>query len=366
MAYNNTYGLRSINETTVHRQQWELHRPGGIIDSLKECQRLDKLQRSPSSSPSQQPDAAYVESLCRNASNIASEILVRPYMETKQHAWFDITHPGPDPFPPNYLLGYLRQQWVQRALGVPVNFTWASPAVSAAFELHGDISRGGQLDALADLLDRGIKVHLMYGDRDFACNWIGGEAASLAIPHRYQKEFAQAGYTALTVNNGDTQEPPFVAYGLTRQHGNLSYTRVYQSGHMVPSYQPEASLRIFERSLFNRDIATGTVDLTRTGGWAGVDAEEPIFRTQGYTDTWWKKNEVFGVPEPECYTLQPSTCSDEEIEALKNGTAVVKDYVLVDIVREGNTGGEESQGEVVGDVWEEDEQQAVLVGVDEL
>ncbi|PSS00843.1 Alpha/Beta hydrolase protein [Coniella lustricola] len=387
MANNNTYGVQAVNETILHNQLWELHRAGGILDQVAKCQRLDKLQHSSLSSvASEQPDPAYVEAVCRNATNIAMSVLIQPYMESQAHGWFDITHPANDPFPHNYLLGYLQQQWVQRALGVPVNFTWSSPAVSAAFQLHGDLARGGQLDALADLLDAGIKVHLMYGDRDFACNWIGGEAASLAIPHRYQKEFAEAGYTALTVgndhhdNDADLQ-PPFVPYGLTRQHGNLSFTRVFQAGHMVPSYQPEASLRIFERSLFNRDIATGSVDLTRTGGWAGADEGSehghddsaaktpvfatPVFATKGYKDTWWRKNEVFGVPKPQCYILQPWTCSEEETEALKKGTAVVREYLLVDIVGKGEDENEEVVVTTVGGTPGEAGEQAVL-GVDEL
>lgn len=327
MAWNNTYGLTAINETMKHKELWELYRPGGIQDQLAKCRRLNKALLD---DPEQTiVDPVYVEQYCRNISEPVSNLLIRPYMESGQFAWFDVTHPAADPFPLNYHLGWLSQQWVQRALGVPVNFTWASPTVAEAFDRHGDMPRGGYLEALADLLDNGVKVHLMYGDRDYACNWIGGEAASLAIPHRYQKEFAAAGYTALTV--ASPEEPPFVPYGLTRQHGNLSFTRVFQAGHMVPSYQPEASLRIFERSLFNRDIATGAVDLTGTGGWAGVGESQEIFSTTGTRDTWWKKNEVLPAPKPSCYILQLGTCSSEDIEALRNGTAVVKDYVLVDI-----------------------------------
>lgn len=175
-------------------------------------------------------------------------------------------------------------------------------------------------------------------------NRIGGEAASLAIPHKHQKEFASAGYAPLTL--AGPEEPPFVSYGLTRQHGNLSFTRIFQAGHMVPSYQPEASLRIFERALFNRDIATGAVDLTATGGWAAGAAE--VFRTEGPGDTWWMRSEVLPAPERRCYILQMMTCTGEEVEALRNGTAVVKDFMVVDIKSQGAGGHVVVEGEGSG------------------
>lgn len=359
MSWNNTYGINAVNDTTKHRQMWELYRPGGILDQMSECDRLSKALEEPGQTA---VDSSYVESYCQNTSSFSSNILIQPYMASGKHGWFDVTHPAADPFPSNYHLGWLNEHWVQKALGVPVNFTWASETVAKNFVRHGDMPRGGYLDDLADLLDHGVKVHLMYGDRDFACNWIGGEAASLAIPHRYQREFANAGYTPLTVASPDA--PPFVPYGLTRQHGNLSFTRVFQAGHMVPSYQPEASLRIFERALFNRDIATGTVDLTATGGWASAGPASEVFSSEGTRDTWWKKNEVLPGPESKCYILQKMTCSAEDLEALKNGTAIVKDYVIVGI----KGTGESATGGVYQDskVFAEGGELEAVLGIDEL
>ncbi|KAL1881959.1 hypothetical protein Daus18300_001013 [Diaporthe australafricana] len=356
-AWNNTYGIKAINETSKHKQLYELYRPDGILDQTRECQRLSKALEA---TDGPNLNASYVESYCRDVSSLSSKVLIEPYMESTKYGWFDVTHPRADSFPSNYHLGWLNEEWVQRALGVPVNFTWVSPVVNQAFVQHGDMARGGYLEGLAELLDNGVKVHMMYGDRDLACNWIGGEAASLAIPHRYQKAFADAGYTAMTVSS--PEEPPFVPYGLTRQHGNLSFTRVYQAGHMVPSYQPEASLKIFERALFNKDIATGAVDLMATGGWKS-DAD--IFQTEGTRDTWWKKNEVMPVPKGQCYILQAMTCTLEELGALKNGTAIINDYLLVGIK------GSKEQSVAKDEMSESeetyrDEEQHIVAGVDEL
>ncbi|KUI71605.1 hypothetical protein VM1G_06988 [Cytospora mali] len=357
-AWNNTYGLSAINETTKHKQLYELHRPGGILEQIGECERLSRALEDAGDSA---PDAGYVEEYCSNLTDTTMKELIRPYMESGGYGWFDVTHPTADPFPPNYHVGWLGQQWVQRALGVPVNFTWVSPPVATAFEKHGDMPRGGYLEGLADLLDSGVKVHLVYGDRDYACNWIGGEAASLAIPHRYREEFAGAGYTPLTVSPPD--RAPFVPHGLTRQHGNLSFTRVYQAGHMVPSYQPEASLRIFERSLFNKDIATGTVDLTATGGWR---EDVDVFKTEGTSDAWWRRSEVLPAPERRCYILMLSTCSEEEHQALKNGTAIVKDYFVVGIEGAGKGATDASADGRHGGVYGADRGQVIFGDSEEL
>lgn len=359
-SWNNTYDLKVINETTKHRQLYELERPGGLKEQIIECRRLSEALEDPSSAIGIDPK--YVENFCYNVSDHVSSILIFPYVSGTKNGWYDVTHPLADSFPRNYHLGWLTQHWVQEALGVPVNFS-NSEAVGLAFTLHGDMPRHGYLTELAHLLDHGVKVHLVYGDRDYACNWIGGEAVSLAIPHKYQKEFAKAGYTALTVSS--PEEPPFVPYGLTRQHGNLSLTRMFQSGHMVPSYQPEASLRVFERALFNKDIASGTVDLTKTGGWGGADEGAEVFASEGPGDTWWRRSEVMPVPESQCYILNTMTCSRDQIQALKNGTAVVKDYVIVGIegAEAGNArgDGDGNGGWTIG----ADDHQTVL-GVDEL
>lgn len=173
MAWNNTYGVVGINETTKHKQLYELYRPDGVLDQIRECQRLDRLLQAAGGQDEDSRnniDPDFVESYCRNVSKYQSEVLVSPYLESGRYGWFDVTHPAADSFPTNYHIGWLNQHWVQKALGVPLNFTWVSPAVSGSFDFHGDMSRGGYLEALADLLDNGVKVHLVYGDRDFACN----------------------------------------------------------------------------------------------------------------------------------------------------------------------------------------------------
>lgn len=221
-----------------------------------------------------------------------------------------------------YLIGYLNQGWVQQALGVPVNHSAVSNAVSTGFSNTGDMARGGMLEDLAYILDHGVKVALLYGDRDYACNWIGGEASSLHIPWSSQQDFGDAGYTPLVLS-------PVHSAGLTRQYGNLSFTRVYQAGHLVPAYQPEAAYEIFMRSLLGKDVATGSLKV----------ADD--YATAGPPDTWWMKSEVLPQPEPECYTLVPETCSEEMQQWLKDGMAIVEDRFVVGKLGDRRVNGED-------------------------
>ncbi len=224
--------------------------------------------------------------------------------------WFDIGHPAADPFPPPYIYGYLMEESVLQALGVPVNHSSGSESVSRDFIGTFDIVHGGFRDAIAYLLDSGVKVHMMYGDRDYACNWIGGEKASLAIPYSRAEEFGDAGYTPLVTPEG--------IRGQTRQLGNYSFTRVYQSGHEVPAYQPVAAYEIFMRATFDRDIATGLIPVT--------DA----LTTIGPKDTWHIKNAPPSKPTPRCNILKPNSCSPEIWEKVMAGDVVVKDYFVVE------------------------------------
>jgi hypothetical protein len=226
-------------------------------------------------------------------------------------SWFDIGHASADPFPPPYYGGYLMEGNVLEALGTPVNFSWVSPAVSESFTATHDELLGGFLDATAYLLDNGVKVHMMYGDRDYACNWVGGERVSLEIPYSRSADFAGAGYAPLITLAG--------VKGMTRQFGNYSFTRVFQAGHEVPAYQPEAAYEIFMRATFNRDVATGLLPVTDE------------LATNGPKDTWHIKNDPPQLPDPQCYILNPSTCEQDIWKKVWEGAVTVKDWIVVGV-----------------------------------
>ncbi|KAI1338149.1 carboxypeptidase C [Xylariaceae sp. FL0016] len=306
--FNNTYGIQVFNESLYSSLLDDWTRPGGCKEQVQRCQDSLKTSHATTSLPTNLTEA------CSAEAEACAMAPWNAYQQLSGRGWFDIAHPHADPFPSPTMLGYLTQSHVLSALGVPVNFTATSLPVSSAFDGTHDVARGGFVDALAELLDAGVKVHLMYGDRDFACNWIGGEAASLAVPYAHAGAFADAGYAPLVSEKGWG--------GMTRQQGNFSFSRVFQAGHEVPRYAPEAAYAVFHRATFNRDIATGSMPLTDD------------YATMGPRDTWEVKNKVPVSPRPRCYVLKPETCTPDAWESVLNGTAVVRDWFVMDRVED--------------------------------
>ena len=84
-----------------------------------------------------------------------------------------------------------------------------------------------------------------------------------------------------------------------------------------PWYQPELYYKIFMRAMFNKDIATGII---------------PVFdqlMTIGPSSTFHVKNKIPERPEPRCYVLDTKTCTTEQYATVLNGTAIVKNFMVV-------------------------------------
>lgn len=113
---------------------------------------------------------------------------------------------------------------VQNSLGVDLNYT-SNNLLYTAYTLSGDFAVG-YLPDIEELLENDVQVALVFGDADYICNWLGGEALSLAAEWSGAEGFRDAGYTNLMVDG--------VAYGETRQYGKLSFTRVWNAGHEIP------------------------------------------------------------------------------------------------------------------------------------
>ncbi|MCJ1448550.1 MAG: hypothetical protein MMC23_009067 [Stictis urceolatum] len=309
IAYNNTYGIKTVNESTYESMMDHYTRPGGCREQIDQCRALSLLY-----DPTNQGFNASVNSVCEDAESYCTQYIRGPYISYSGRNYYDFATLDPDPFPPPFYEGYLNQPHVQAALGIPLNWTQSSGPVASAFQSIGDYPRPGWLEDLTYLLENNIKVALMYGDRDYACNWLGGEAVSLAVNYTYSDSFRSAGYTGIQANDS------YIG-GQVRQHGNFSFSRIYESGHEVPAYQPETAYRVFTRALFNRDIATGEIDTVANGNYS----------TKGPESSFGIKNEQPPQPKGMCYVLDPlSTCRDDQIEAVENGTALVHDWVLID------------------------------------
>jgi carboxypeptidase C (cathepsin A) len=327
-AYNNSYGIQVFNESLYASLMDNWRRPGGCKDQYIACQAalrerdpylyLPHLSQQAGSSAEPKAHKHNVTEACSRLETDCEGKVISAYFQ-QQRGFYDIAHPFADPFPPPHMYGFLAESSTLSALGVPVNFTSASAAVAAQFNATYDIARGGFLEAIGHLLGRGVKVHMMYGDRDYSCSWVGGEQVSLAVPWHRAADFADAGYAPLATSEG--------VAGMTRQVGRFSFSRVFQAGHEVPSYQPEAAYEIFRRATFGLDVSTGLT----------VVSDE--YATEGPKNVWHIKQVPPEVPEPRCYILKPITCLPEVWQKVKAGMVVVKDYFVVETVDEDAVGG---------------------------
>ncbi|KAK0748995.1 Alpha/Beta hydrolase protein [Schizothecium vesticola] len=302
--YNNTYDIQILNATTYTTLLDDWTRPGGCNDLIRACQA--------SLSPSPSPKIQNTTSACQSVYP-SCEAPIAAALAASGRAYYDIAHSTFDPFPPPQMYGFLTSSSVLAALGVPVNYTAVSRAVNTAFETSSDWYRGGFLEHIAHLLRANVSVHLVYGDRDAACNWMGGEAASLAVPWARREEFAaRAGYVPLRTAEGKVR-------GMTRQVGGFSYSRVFQAGHEVPRYQPEVAYEVFMRAMTGRDVATGRIEV-----------DEGLV-TVGVNDTRGWREAPPEMPEERCYVLKRGTCTDEVWKTVMNGTALVRDWWVVGV-----------------------------------
>ncbi|KAJ9628173.1 hypothetical protein H2204_009433 [Knufia peltigerae] len=278
-ANNNTYGVKFLPQDIYDEAQTNLTKPGGCLDMIKQCRQAGNVG-----------DAAYsaanatVNQICEDSFLYCSTI-VSLVNELHNVSVFDVAIETPDQC--NYYLPvaqYLNLPEVQSSLGLPLNWTWDSNVITALLGFvpdgpipgTGDSSRQAGLVNLEYLLGDGVKVAMVFGDRDYRCPWTGGEATAKAASWKHQNGFVStAGYQelqGLVSKNAKT--------GVVKQFGQLSFTRVFDSGHSVSAYAPEAVFRVFNRTTFGKDVVSGQKVV-------GDD-----YHTTGPTDSWGWRNKM--------------------------------------------------------------------------
>lgn len=161
MAYNNTYGIKAYNESRYEEVLDHLYGEGGCLTQIETCRNLSLAY-----DPTNQGFNDTVNSVCEEAETFCTENIRDPYFDTDLN-YYDISAPGAASFPHPWYEGWLNQPHVQQGLGVPLNWTQSNTAVALAFRGIGDYPRPGWKEDLAYLLEEGIKVTLVYGDRDY-------------------------------------------------------------------------------------------------------------------------------------------------------------------------------------------------------
>ncbi|KAI3336299.1 alpha/beta-hydrolase [Xylariaceae sp. AK1471] len=225
----NTYDYSPFNETYAGMFYNNVYGKGNCLDQLLACK------------------ASGNNAVCKTADNFCASLVESVYDFVLGRDEYDVRELDPDPFPYRFYEAYLNTARVQAAIGAFTNFS-SNSAVGNAFDSTGDDAREvGTVEALRALVARGLTVALYAGDADYNCNWLGGEVVASAVA---APGFSSAGYADLVTSDG-------VTHGQVKQAGKFSFTRIYESGHEVPFYQPLASLEYFDRAIKGLDLQTG-------------------------------------------------------------------------------------------------------------
>ncbi len=187
-AVNNTYGVKAITSEVHEAALVGLNGPGGCPELINGCRALgDRLD------PLQLGNNAEVNSKCLEATKICFEGVQAAYLlsgvsatETShsvrfkdnlftqppppQLSPFDLALQMPAVFPDEYSAAFYNQRWVQEDLGVPVNFTYSAPSVPPNFFYGTGDAWRRTISDLELVLEKGLNVALVYGDRDYRCN----------------------------------------------------------------------------------------------------------------------------------------------------------------------------------------------------
>ncbi|EXJ84776.1 hypothetical protein A1O3_05448 [Capronia epimyces CBS 606.96] len=307
-AYENTYGIEAISQL----QQLNALSAYNNADG---CQQLTAACRAQEAAldPLGNGNVEVVNDACSQAQLYCQTYVVGPYTQSGRSI-YDISQNLLDPFPSSLYLDYLNQRSVQQALGVPVNYTQDSMAVFKAFNTTGDYARDGMIPDLVELLNAGVRVALIYGDRDYICNWLGGEAVSFAIAGLAGPSYLpwySAGYAPIVANSS------YVG-GVVRQYGNLSFSRIYDAGHLVPAYQPETAFTVFSRIIQGTDISMGShVDLSTYTSFGDDNSTH--------------QNSAPPAAEPTCFLRAvEASCNTDQKNMLANKAGVIINGILYD------------------------------------
>ncbi|ORY56964.1 carboxypeptidase 2 [Pseudomassariella vexata] len=253
-AYRNTYGIEAVNETIYNYMKMNYYFPEGCSDMIDECAESDRSTKEGTTA-------------CSSATAICRGLVEGPYYHVSGRSPYDIRAEYGAEIPPGYWQDYLNLPATQNAIGVNLNYSSSGGnSIFDGFTTTGDFVYPDMLEDLEVILDEGVSIHLIYGDADYICNWFGGEAVSLQVNYTHAKEFRAAGYEPFVVDGTE--------YGESRQYGNFSFTRIYDSGHEVPYYQPKASLELFRRILADLVVSDGTEKVTAT-----YESEGPVNAT---------------------------------------------------------------------------------------
>ncbi|ESK90545.1 carboxypeptidase s1 [Moniliophthora roreri MCA 2997] len=218
-------GYGQLQNDTVLKQLNEAYfGPGGCLEQEQACYDAGNGTAS--------------NQICIAADNFCIEQVLVPAVGDRDVNDLRQNDSTPNPFPPSFYVNFLQDPKVKAQIGAVSNYTTCSNRVSRNFGLTGDDARS-LLPELAALVDSKMKILIWAGDADINCNWLGGHESVLAMDWYGKEEFAKIPFTNMTIDGK--------AVAAIQNLDNFTFARVYEAGHEVPAFQPEASLEIFRQ-----------------------------------------------------------------------------------------------------------------------
>ncbi|CAK4086923.1 unnamed protein product [Aphanomyces euteiches] len=172
--------------------------------------------------------------------------VVEPLVSTFQRNQYDIREDCSNGGCIDYMkygAKFLNAPAVQAKLGV--NKTWEQSNGRVYDDFSIDFMKD-YVQFVPELLAGGVRVLIYAGDADLLCNWIGNEAWTKKLSWPAKKEYNDASVKPLLVNGSNGGE--------VRSSHNLTFVRVYNAGHMVPTDQPQVALALINRFLANAPL----------------------------------------------------------------------------------------------------------------
>jgi hypothetical protein len=140
------YDYSPFNSSGQAQMYDNLYAPGNCVDQIRDC------------------NARGIDEICGAADSFCANEVEGLYDVLSGRDEYDIRELTPDPFPPEFYVGYLNMPSVLAAVGAYVNYTEYSNAVGTAFGATGD---DGRLDStiqdMTDLINYGLTVMMYHG-----------------------------------------------------------------------------------------------------------------------------------------------------------------------------------------------------------
>jgi carboxypeptidase C (cathepsin A) len=139
---------------------------------------------------------------------------------------------------------FLNLDSTKEALNVPIKRDWTMCSDQVHLKFLSEKGKSAS-PYISEALDKNVPVLIYAGDHDYICNYLGVQAMVLDLNWGHTAEF-----TAV-------EDQPWGEGGIARSsdHG-LTFLRVFDAGHMVPTDQPAVSLDMITQFLQGESFVT--------------------------------------------------------------------------------------------------------------